>query len=392
MLLSRNASLLWLFLPLLVHAAQKLEPAIQWTFSKAPQAIHFRHGEGKFPIQTLTYPDHVEWYAASGDLLRSVERTRGDSLFISPLGGYVGLQSMELSQEVLKPGRIYSYQIFDSTGNGILTHTVSIALGEHEPEVTLTEVGHLLIAQPSRGNLQEIAAEGTLFAEDLHAQLPEEIRILDLQGFRVGGTGHRLTAATFYQPGRSDSLFTWLRYTGGDTSSQTGGLPGRLRDLTTIPASPYSFLSIDTDSGPRAFLLNELEVIQGYDSGSWKVHPLGPGSAFVITDRDLLVVNLGDGSIAARHRPYDLFEVSDALFLMGPEIFLILRYEPFYRETGELAYRNFELQGMEKNGRIVHRSSFGTWSPVLPTLEDLGRNQFAIHLFNAILVYNVIDR
>jgi hypothetical protein len=230
-----------------------------------------------------------------------------------------------------------------------------------------------------------------LHSERLADELPPEIWITQRRGLRVGGSGHLLSSATLYQPGRSDSLFSMLRYAGRDSRSTDKGFVGEIRTMETMPASPYTFVDILNEGKGSVLLLNELEVLESYDWSSWDIQPLDSRTAFVITDSELLVLNLGDGSVAARSRTYDLFEISDASYLSDAAIFLVLRSESFFREDGSPAFRNFELNGIDKSGRIVHRSSFGAWSPSLPEIHTLGGNRFAIHLHNAILVYDVSD-
>ena len=109
----------------------------------------------------------------------------------------------------------------------------------------------------------------------------------------------------------------------------------------------------------------------------------------MISPRDLHVVNLGDGAIMSSVHPVDMAHISDACYLQEWGLYLYLRYEPFFTETGEQAYRKFELEGLERRGSIVHKSSFGAWTPTLPQIDVVAKDLFAIHMHNAVLLYRV---
>ena len=381
-----------LFLLVVSLSAQtrRVVPAAQWTFDHAPETISFRKQQAVFPIQWLAYKDGIDWYNPDGSLLQHQDRTAGDSIMVSPLGKFMGLMLVASGDEENSPRQVVSLRIFGEGGEPRFTHTQALGALEPLPAYQISDAGRLLAADRAAGICQEIDVQGVLWSESLAKYFPPTVKLLDTQVKRLGGLGKRLIAASLHQRGREDSLFTWLRAIDVGDSSRDGGLAGEMVHWTTIPASSYSFLELANGEQRMVYLLDELLAVEAYPWGTWTCKPVNPGTAFMITDSELLVINLGDGMVTARIRPYDLYQVSDALFIPGPDIFLVLRYEPFFRD-GQLAYRNFELNGMEKNGRIIYRGSFGAWSPTLPHLYALSGQRFAIHLHNAVLLYEIVD-
>jgi hypothetical protein len=136
-------------------------------------------------------------------------------------------------------------------------------------------------------------------------------------------------------------------------------------------------------------LFHRIDAIQTFAWGSWDIEKLASESVFIVSEADLNIVNLGDGHLISSVHPVDMSSISDACYLEEYGLFLYMRHSTFYTEEGILAYRDFELEGIERSGRIVHKSTFGSWSYQLPKIEAIGKDLFAIHLFNAVLLYRM---
>jgi len=371
------------------NANIRIIPAAQWTFDEAPERIMFRTREAGFPLRMLAYADSLVWFDRQGNREKAVLREAGDTLICSPQKNFMALM-LETEQFTARaPAGVLSVRLFSRSGEALYTHSETFSLTGSDPRISLADNGNLLLGDAKHGHVREYAAEQLVWQDSLENYFPEGIDVLNSSVYRQGGAGARLVSADLRQLDRSDSLFVWLRLGSDTTDLVQGGLPGKLKRLEIIPGSFYSLLEVTRDSSSILVLMDRLNQIASYPWSTWTMKHLNSKEVLLITHESFMVINLADGNIAAMVQPHDLYEVSDATYIPGPDIFLTLRGEPFFTREGQLAYRNFELDAQDKSGRLVYRGSFGAWSPELPTLETLDARRFAIHLHNAVLMYKI---
>jgi hypothetical protein len=367
----------------------RIQPVAQWTFKHAPQEIIFRDTEPGFPIQMLAFEDSLVWYNAAGHAVRTIARAAGDSLIISPHGRYFALVQETEQYTAREASGVLAVHVLDHDGERMYTHSEAFSLTSDDPRYALDDQGHLLLSDHGHGRLKEVFQDEIIWSQDLSTSFPENVRVLNARFVKQGGRGPRLLSADLYQYGRDDSLFVWLSLQRAKGKALQGGLAGELQRLEVLPNTTYTFLEVSKGQENSIYLLNGLEQLASYPWRAWDVKAINANSVFIVADDTFMVINLGDGRIEAQAGSYALYEVSDAAYLAGSDLFVTLRCEPFFREHGQLAYRNFELDAQDKAGRLVFKGTFGTWSPSLPRITPLSVDRFAVHLHNAVLLYAV---
>lgn len=347
--------------------------------------------EDGFPIRMLAFKDSLVWYNQAGHVEALVQRTTGDSLISSPADRFFGLV-LETEQYTARSAQgVFAVSVMNQTGESVFTHSESFSLVEDDPVYGLVDDGHLLVSDARHGLIREVYEDEVKFKERVEDYFKDEIRVLRSSMTKQGGDGPLLVTADLLQYGRADSLFTWLRLGDPGPGATQGGLPGTLRRLEVLPGSNFSLLAVQNGQEHSLHILDGLSTLVSFPWNTWDYKYLGEDKVFLVSDDKFMVVNLGDGRIAAEASSYALYEVADAAYLPGVELFISLRCEPFFTEEGQLAYRNFELHSQDKAGRLLYRGSFGAWAPVLPSITPLTDDRFAVHLYNAVLIYKISD-
>jgi len=332
----------------------------------------------------------IKLYDASGANYTTIDRYPGDIFQINPAHNAFMLVQKHESILATDQKDIYSFQVYTKTGQPDYTSVVELDVFSDDLNYQLTNTQSLLLNVSSEAWLMELKGEDTLVYIDLDQQ---SLDPGSQQFFAVGKlkrNNEYLSAKVLRSENLDDSLSTELRLWNNDESAiEPIRLPGGVAGIRSLPSSDYYFLELDYGDRSSLSLFHHTTPLQIYPWKSWKIDALGTSMAFIVSEQDLNVVNLGDGTLVSSVHPIDLSSVSDACYLSEYGLFLYLRYDHFYTEAGQPAFRNFELEGIEKSGRIVHKSSFGTWSTSLPKITPLGKDLFAIHIYNAVLLYRM---
>ncbi|NQV50310.1 MAG: hypothetical protein HQ507_07420 [Candidatus Marinimicrobia bacterium] len=368
----------------------RIIPYTQWTFDTPMEQIIFRENNAGFPIYLTIGRDLITHYDSLGIKTREISRTAGDLFQInSNHSAYMLLQEHE-SMQIENAERLYSFQVFAASGRPqyTVTHGVDIAGGPLH--YSLTNDMSILLTETNNAWVLEMKNEDTLlFIESGLSENQPECSPLILAA-QLKARNEMVTASSCnIQAGDLPLLLELQMWNSNNRLGDLVTLSGKLKGLQSLPGTDYYFLEIDDGYESTLTLFNRDKIMGHYPWKFWEIRPLGREAAFVISENDLNVVNLGDGTLISSYHPIDLSTISDATYLPDWDLFLYLRYEPYFTEDGEQAYRNFELEGVTKTGRIAHRSSFGTWTHTLPKISRISKDLFAIHIHNAVLVYRL---
>ena len=368
-----------------------IEPYAQWTFDTPLEQVIFRTGTSGFPIMYTVTEKQISYYDSLGSNVIEIPRTSNDVFEINQdLSSFMLIQENE-SIEASKPQRLYSFQVYDYKGNPKYTLVHGVPLGGGELNSSLTNHGSILLTQKDQPWILEINDADTLLFLENVVQGDQDNCEINLVMDKLINRNEFITASSCISNTDADSTSTIEIHLWNHDKllNDPVSVPGRLVGLEAMPGTDYYFLEIHDGFESTLTLFNRDRIMGHFPWKTWEISPLGRETAFIISEKDLNVVNLGDGTLVSSYHPIDISSISDADYLSRWGLFLYIRYEPFFTEDGELAYRNFELEGVSKTGQIAHRSSFGSWTTTLPKLSQIGKDLFAIHMHNAVLLYRV---
>ena len=384
-----------LFLVGLLHLAQAdvlhIVPYTQWTFNTPLERVIYRSNTNGFPIMYTLTESKISYYDSLGNNIIDIDRTPDDIFKINSNLTYFMLIQHHESMDISNPQLLYSFQVYDYQGNPKYTLVHGIPLGEGVLNSQLTNQGSILLTQEDQPWILELSNEDTLlFLENVVPRDQDDCEIKLLVDQLVN-RNEFISASSCISTGEDDSttridLHLWNHE---KLLKDPVNIPGRLVGLESIPGTDNYFLDIHDGYASILTLFDRDRIVKPYPWKTWEIRSLGKKAAFVISEKDLNVINLGDGSIISSYHPIDMSTISDAEYLHQWGLFLYIRYEPFFTEKGVQAYRKFELEGVSKTGQIAHRSSFGSWTTTLPKLSQIGKDLFAIHMHNAVLLYRV---
>ena len=368
-----------------------IEPYAQWTFNTPLEQVVYRSNTSGFPIMYTLTESKISYYDSLGNNVINIDRTAQDVFKINHDLSYFMLIQQNESIDILKPQRLYSFQVYDFEGNPEYTLVHGVPLGGGELNSSLTNQGSIVLTQEDQPWILELSHEDTLlFLENVVTQDRGECEI-KLVVDQLLNRNEFISAASCVSSGEGDStsIITLHLWNHDKLLSDPVSVPGSLVGLESIPGTDNYFLDIHDGFASVLTLFDRERIVKHYPWKTWEIRSLGTKAAFVISEKDLNVVNLGDGSLISSYHPIDMSTISDAEYLHQWGLFLYIRYEPFYTENGVQAYRKFELEGVSKTGQIAHRSSFGSWTTTLPKISQIGKDLFAIHMHNAVLLYRV---
>jgi len=367
-----------------------IKPYAQWTFDEPLEQVIYRSYSAGFPIKYTLTPDQLSYYDSLGQR-ESISLTSQDQVSFSPGEQHFMLVQQKESILADQAETLYSFRVYSAAGDPEYTYVHALPIDAGELEYSLTDAGSILLHEAGQPWLLEMLDEDTLLF--LEQVVPVDTRGCELTLFldRLVNPGEFVAAATCRKPWEADSSMSHdiLIWSHDHLLMDPVNHPGKLTGLESIPGTDYYFLEISDGYESHLSLYSREEKIAAYPWKTWDILPLGRNAVFVISENDLNVINLGDGELITSYHPIDMPAISDAIYLANWGLYLFLRYETFYTEGGELAYRNFELEGVSKTGQIAHRSSFGTWTISLPKISQIGKDLFAIHMHNAVLLYRV---
>ena len=335
--------------------------------------------------------DKISYFDSLGNNVIDIDRTPEDVFMINQNHSYFMLSQQNESNEIYDSQMLYSFQVYDFQGNPEYTLVHGIPLGEGELKSHLTNQGSVLLTQEDKPWILELSNEDTLlYLENVLPQGQKDC-MSKLLIDQLANRNEFVTASSCVLMGAADSTSTidihlWNH---NKLISDPVSMPGSLIGLESVPGTNNYFLEIYDGYESRLTLFDRDRIVGDFPWMTWDIQSLGSKAAFVISEKDLNVVNLGDGSIISSYHPIDMSTISDAEYLHNWGLFLYIRYEPYFTENGVQAYRKFELEGVSKTGQIAHRSSFGSWTTTLPKLSQIGKDLFAIHMHNAVLLYRV---
>lgn len=368
-----------------------MQPYAQWTFDTPIERVIYRADGSGFPIQTIVTTEYVRLYDSTGTYLNEIARDEThDRVVFNSSGSRFMFVREEASERIEAQQRLYSFRVFKPDGNPGYTLIQPVDLLGSDLDYHFTEEGTLILAEKNRPWIVEVGGEDTLAhyrgcEAGLDGVDRSEIRMAKLMG-----EGSVAVANACWQSETLDTVFTTLRlWERGESVGDAAELPGIVSNIFPVEHSDYFFLELDNGLDRDLLLFHQDQALHAYPWSSWKISRLDKSSVFVISDQDFNVVSLGDGSVAASYHPIDMSTISDAIYLSEWDMFLYVRFESYFTKEGEQAFRRFELEGVSRAGRIVHRSSFGTWSYSLPKLDQVGKDLFAIHIHNAVLMYRI---
>ena len=366
-------------------------PHTQWTFNTPLEQVIFRSNTSGFPIIYTLTENKISYYDSLGNNVIDIDRTPQDIFKIShDLSHFMLIQQNE-SNDISDPQLLYSFQVYDFQGNPKYTLVHAIPWGGGELNSSLTNHGSILLTQEDQPWILELSNEDTLlFLENLVPRDQDACEI-KLVVDQLVNRNEFISASSCISSGGMDTTSTINLHLWNHDKllGDPVNVPGRLVGLESIPGTDNYFLEIHDGYESMLTLFERDRIVGHYPWKTWEISPLGSKAAFVISEKDLNVVNLGDGSIISSYHPIDMSTISDAEYLHQWGLFLYIRYEPFFTENGVQAYRKFELEGVSKTGQIAHRSSFGSWTTTLPKLSQIGKDLFAIHMHNAVLLYRI---
>ncbi len=368
-----------------------IEPYAQWTFDKALEQVIFRTNTSGFPIMYTLTESQISYYDSLGNKLFDIPRSSGDIFKINEDKSHFMLIQQTQSKEASNPQRLYSFQVYNFPGTPAYTIVHGVDLGGAELNSVLTKHGSLLLSQEDQTWMLELSNEDTLIYLESVVPKSQDDCVVNLRVDQLINRNEFITASSCISNAEFDSSSSidLLLWNHNKLVKDPVNIPGNLVGLEAVPGTDYYFLEIHDGYESALTLFNRDQVIGQFPWKTWEINSLGHEAAFIISEKDLNVVNLGDGSIISSYHPIDLSTISDADYLAHWGLFLYIRYEPFFTEAGVQAYRKFELEGVSKTGQIAHRSSFGSWTTSLPKLSQIGKDLFAIHMHNAVLLYRV---
>ncbi len=368
-----------------------IEPYAQWTFDTPLEQVIFRSNTHGFPIEYTLTKDKISYYDSLGNHIIEIPRTEDDVFQISTEHSYFMLIQQNESILASNPQRLYSFQVYDYQGTPEYTLIHGVQLDEGKLNSTLTNRGSIILTQDGQPWILELNNEDTLlFLESVVPSYQYDCEITLVMDQLVN-RNEFITASSCISNTEPDSsasidLYLWNH---DKLLADPVNIPGTLIGLEAIPGTDYYFLNISDGYESTLTLFNRETIMGHFPWNTWDISALGRHAAFVISEKDLNVVNLGDGSVISSFHPIDMSTISDAVYLPVWDLFLYIRYEPFFTESGVQAYRHFVLEAVSKSGQIAYRSSLGSWSTSLPRISLIGKDLFAIHLFNAVLLYRV---
>ncbi len=368
-----------------------IEPYAQWTFDTPLEEVIFRSNTNGFPIMYTITENQISYYDSLGNHVIQIHRTPNDKFKVNQdLSSFVLIQENE-SIDAFNPQRLYSFQVYDYQGNPDYTLVHGVPLGEGKLNSKLTTHGTILLTQEDQPWILELGNEDTLLYLENVVPGDQDKCGINLRMAKLINRNEFITASSCLMPDEPDSMSIVDIHLWNHDKLLTNpvSVPGRLVGLEPVPGTDYYFLEIHDGFESNLTLFNRERIMAQFPWKTWEISSLGREMAFVVSEKDLNVVNLGDGSLISSYHPIDLSTISDADYLANWGLFLYIRYEPFFTESGVQAYRNFELEGVSKTGQIAHRSSFGSWTTTLPKLSQIGKDLFAIHIHNAVLLYRV---
>jgi len=380
-------SLLLIITSTLSGAVLRIRPYSQWTFAEPMQQVIYREQGRGFPIYLLRDSTAISLYDSTGDIIRQLPLTAEDRFSIN-----TGRTAFMLVQQHAtlsdSGGIVYSFQVYNSTGQQIYT-AIHQAAG-NDLAYQLTERGTVLLTEPGKSWVLELAAEDTLRYIAAVDSVAGQAYPLKVAAAVLQEPNELITANSCLQSADLDTSSLELKVWNHDQQLDAQHfVAGSLTGITPLANSDYYFLETERGAAPTLALFNRLNQLKTYPWRSWSIQSLNPKLVFVITDQDFNVINLGDGSVAASYHPIDISSISDACYLPEWGLFLYLRYEPYFTENGRQAFRHFELEGVDRSGRIVHRSSFGSWSYALPHIARVKQDIFGVHIYNSVLLYAI---
>jgi len=369
-----------------------IKPYANWTFDTAVEQIVFLENGPGYPIYMIRTEGHISLYDSTGEEIRKIHRIPGDKFILNNTrSGFM----LVLDQEIADSERdehLYSFQVFDSQG---APDYISVFKSDYiggELVYQLTDQRSIVLTERGKPWLLELRGEDTLLY--IGSVLPE--KETDCQPLvltaKLKLENEIITAAACLPldslAPATAALRIWDR---GVPQAEEIKIDGELQGVQGIPESDYFFLELDHGAESSLTLFNRTQAITTYPWKTWEIRSLGQEEAFIISETDLNVINLGDGALSASYHPIELRGISDAAYLKEWGIFLYLRYTLYFTREGKQAFRNFILEGVDRSGQLVHRSSFGTWSTILPKVSPVGRDKFAIHIHNAVLLYRITE-
>lgn len=329
-------------------------------------------------------------YNARGEEIRKIQRQDWDRFYLNnSRTGFMLVHEQEL-MESPQQERLSSFQVFTAQGERDYTAVHKSDFNTGELEYQLTDDRSIIITEHGEPWLLQMNGEDTLlYLETVKDRVEADCEPLVL-AVNLESEKDMVTAFGCIPEDSLDVTSVQLRiWENGQVKSQLNEIPGELAGLRNIPQSDYYFLELDHGDESSLTLFNESDLLVTYPWKSWEIRALDQTQAFVISEKDFNVVNLGDGTVSVSYHPIELRGISDAAYMQDWGIFLYLRYVLFFDREGKQAFRNFVLEAVDHAGQLVHRSSFGTWSTVLPKVSPVGKDKFAIHIHNAVLLYEI---
>ena len=365
-------------------------PYAQWTFDTPIERVIYRTNTNGFPIKYTLTPQEVTYYDSLGNT-EVIKRTAGDVFKISRDESHFMLVQQNESIMADNPQTFYSFSVYDYKGNPeyIMIHGVQVGGGNLN--FFLTDQGSIVLTQKGQPWVMEKHDDETLLL--IPSAIPLDQKDCEVTLF-IDQLIHRnefITASTcddLNLPNSRASLDLHI-WNHNKLLAEPQNYPGKLVGLEAIPGTDYYFLEIFDGYESALTLFNRENMMRQYPWKTWDISPLGRNAVFVVSEKDFNVINLGDGEIISSYHPIDIASVSDAVYLHNWSLFLYIRYEAFFTEAGEQAFRSLELEGVSKTGQIAHRSSFGSWTTTLPKISQIGKDLFAIHMHNAVLLYRI---
>lgn len=372
-------------------AELQIKPYTQWTFDTPIEQVIFLENAPGYPIYMIRTEMFIRIYDEQGEEVRKIQRLVDDRFELnSARTGFMLVHEQELYDSP-QTDKLSSFQVFTSQGAPYYTNVHQSNFATGELEYQLTDDLSILITERGKPWLLKMNAEDTLlFLESVSEQVVEGCDPFVL-ATNLKNAGEVVTASSCIIPDTvSDYTTTDISiWQDGELVETVGRVGGELRSIRNIPDSDYYFLEVDNKTQSSLTLFNRSKLLVTYPWKSWEIRAIDQTQAFVISETDLNVVNLGDGAVSVSYHPIELTGISDAAYMQEWGLFLYLRYQLFFDRDGKQAFRNFILEGVDHSGELVHRSSFGTWSTVLPKISPVGKNKFAIHIHNAVLLYEI---
>ncbi len=378
-------------LTVLSAAELAMRPNTQWTFDTAVEQVVFLESAAGYPIYMIRTENYITLFDSTGEEFRTIPRIEHDDFVLSDnRSGFMLVHDQQLAESD-RQEHLFSFQVYNSTGAPEYTsvHTVDYTSGKLQYQ--LTGKRSIILTEQGKPWLLELSGDDTLLyinsvqTTNHQTECTPHIlaKKLKLPHEMVIASSCRLLDSTDTP---EVELRIWDHDTGQTSSVRVNG---ELMGIQGVPGSDYYFLELDHGAESSLTLFNRTNAISTFPWKSWEVRPLGQEAAFIISETDLNVVNLGDGALAATYHPIELRGISDAAYMPEWGIFLYLRYRLYFTKEGKQAFRNFVLEGVDQSGQLVHRSSFGTWSTILPRITRVGDDQFSIHIHNAVLLYDI---